>query len=166
MLKLLLIASLLLTSLFAETGKVYSVADGDTFTLINDGKYTKCRFDYYDTPEVYMTNKMAWDSYHCNRSTKDINTLGTQSSAFLKNTFKIGTIINYKIIGWDDSGRALIVVDDFHKTMIKEGYAHVSKFHKTDSELLGLMNYAKENKLGLWSVDYQLMECLSTKAIN
>lgn len=164
-LRLLLMSFLIVTGLFADSGKLYSVSDGDTITLVNDGKYTKARFDFYDTPEVYMTNKMAWDSYYCEKSTKDINTLGRLSSEYLKTKFKTGQVIEYSVVGYDGSGRALIVVDEFHKDIIKNGYAYVSKFHKDNQELIDIMNKARDTKSGLWGTNYQLMECLSSKAL-
>ena len=137
--KFLFIFCIFLTdNVFAEdlTGKVVSIADGDTVTMLTDNKQTKIRLAEIDTPEKNQPYGM--------KAKKALSNL-----IFSKN-------VQVEVVTIDRYGRTVgkIFLDglNINKEMVKAGHAWVYIQYAKDKTLFALEKNAKENQLGLWAL--------------
>jgi endonuclease YncB( thermonuclease family) len=137
--KLIFILCILLTNnVFAEnlTGKVVSIADGDTVTILTDNKQTKIRLAEIDTPEKNQP-------------------YGKKAKKALSD-FIFGKTVRVEIDTIDRYGRTVgtIFLNDLNinKEMVKAGHAWVYVRYAKDKTLFDLEKNAKENQLGLWAL--------------
>ena len=122
---------------FAWTGKVTGVADGDTITVLHDGRSEKIRLHGIDTPE----RKQAF---------------GNKAEA-LTNSLVRGRTIEVMPQTVDRYGRtvALVYVDgqSLNELLIRNGYAWVYQKYCKDSfcsEWSRLEEQARSQKKGMW----------------
>jgi len=120
------------------TGKVVSVADGDTITALNNGKSERIRLYGIDTPEKRQA-------------------FGKKAKQFTS-SMVFGKTIEVKIKDIDRYGRtvALVYVDgeSLNEALIKAGYAWVYQRYCKESfckDWLSLEGAARYGKIGLWS---------------
>ena len=135
MLKLLITALLLATSLFALEGRVVKVYDGDTITLLDkDMQQHRIRFYGIDAPEKSQS-------------------FGKRSQENLANMIA-GKMVNVDVQAEDRYGRSVGIVYlddvDINKRQVADGYAwaymqYGGEIYKND-ELR-----AREKKLGMWT---------------
>ena len=137
--KLFFIFCILLTNnVFAENliGKVVSIADGDTVTIINNDQQTKIRLAEIDTPEKSQP-------------------YGKKAKKALSD-FIFGKTVRIEIDTIDRYGRTIgtIFLNDLNinKEMVKAGHAWVYVQYAKDKTLFDLEKNAKENQLGLWAL--------------
>ena len=134
MLKLLITALLLATSLFALEGRVVKVYDGDTITLLDkDMQQHRIRFYGIDAPEKSQS-------------------FGKRSQENLANMIA-GKMVNVDVQAEDRYGRSVGIVYlddvDINKRQVADGYAwaymqYGGEIYKND-ELK-----AREKRLGMW----------------
>jgi endonuclease YncB( thermonuclease family) len=123
---------------FAEdlTGKVVSIADGDTVTILNNNQQTKIRLAEIDTPEKNQP-------------------YGQKAKKALSD-FIFGKTVRIEIDTIDRYGRTIgtIFLNDLNinKEMVKAGHAWVYVKYAKDKTLFALEKNAKENQLGLWAL--------------
>ena len=137
--KFLFIFCVILTyNVFAEnlSGKVISIADGDTVTLLNNNQQTKIRLAEIDTPEKNQPH-------------------GKKSKQALSD-FIFKKEVEVEVVTIDHYGRTVgtIFLDNqnINKEMVKAGHAWVYVKYAKDKTLFVLEKNAKENQLGLWAL--------------
>jgi len=118
------------------TGKVVSIADGDTVMVLTDNKQTKVRLAEIDTPEKNQP-------------------YGKKAKKALSD-FIFGKIVRIEIDTIDRYGRTVgtIFLNDLNinKEMVKAGHAWVYVQYAKDKTLFDLEKNAKENQSGLWAL--------------
>ena len=123
---------------FAEnlTGKVISIADGDTVTIVNNNQQTKIRLAEIDTPEKNQP-------------------YGKKSKQALSD-FIFNKEVQVEVVTIDRYGRTVgkIFLDNqnINREMVKAGHAWVYVKYAKDKTLFALEKNAKENQLGLWAL--------------
>jgi len=138
LLALLLSLLLSLPSLAKDlSGKVVGITDGDTLTLLVDQKQYKVRLAEIDTPE----KGQPWGK----RATQ----------ALADKTFK--KEIRVQVVDVDRYGRTVgriwLGERDINRELVTEGHAWVYRKYMSDPTLLDDERNAKEQQLGLWSLD-------------
>lgn len=134
----LFVLTLLFTAYdFAETitGKVVSVADGDTITILDSAKkQTKIRFEHIDTPESGQA-------------------FGQKAKSYLSGLI-FGKQVKVIVKGKDRYGRSIGSVylgsKNINLAMVQAGYAWHFKKHSKDAAFAKTEKLAKAKKLGLW----------------
>lgn len=135
---LLLLVFLPLSTFAQLTGKVISVSDGDTFTMLtSDHKQVKVRLHGIDCPE----KKQAY---------------GERAKQFT-GTLVFGQVVHADIKDTDRYGRSIAIVTVKGKVvnehLLLNGFAwHYVKYDKT-RRYDSLENVAKTNRAGLWQDD-------------
>ena len=136
--KTLLILLLLSSTLFAGsiTGKVVSVADGDTITVLDSSKTQhKIRFEHIDTPE----KKQAF---------------GQKAKQHLSKMV-FGKTVKVSIKEKDRYGRSIGTVylgkKNINLEMVKAGFAWHYKAYSKDKTFADAETKAKKAKIGLWA---------------
>lgn len=118
------------------SGRVIGILDGDTITVLVDRLPVKVRLTQIDTPE----KAQPWGS----RSKEAIS-----AKVF-------GQAVEIRSEGTDRYGRTLgrvFVGDrDINREMIREGHAWAYRQYLKDQSLLADEEYARSNRLGLWSL--------------
>ena len=136
--QIILCIFLIQNSVFAATftGKVVSIADGDTITVLTDNKQTKVRLAEIDTPEKNQP-------------------YGRKAKKALSD-FIFGKTVRIEVDTIDRYGRTVgkIFLDNLNinKEMVKAGHAWVYVKYAKDKTLFELEKSAKENQLGLWAL--------------
>ena len=129
---------LVTNSTYAEnlTGKVISISDGDTVTIINDYQKTKIRLAEIDTPEKKQP-------------------YGKKARKALSD-FILNKEVEVEVVTIDRYGRTVgkIFLDNrnINREMVKAGHAWVYVKYTKDKTLFELEKNAKENQLGLWAL--------------
>lgn len=167
--KLLFYAGLALLSLNGHaqtyTADKLMIIDGDTIKV--KGTTKSIRLIQIDTPEKYHSSKSSWDSYYSGYSTKDITALGKLSSAQLSLCIKFNTI-TINIVPGDAEGRFLGLIDD--KVLeCMNGYYYINNdtnISYGSSFIMTQLELAKKSKLGLWKINYDLMDKLNSRAMS
>ena len=118
------------------TAKVIGVSDGDTITVLKDGReQIKIRLDSIDAPE----------------SKQDF---GQRSKQALSKTI-FGKTVTVQKVGEDRYKRTLAFIQidgkDVATEMVKAGYAWEYREYSQSGELPGLEIKARDAKAGLWS---------------
>lgn len=127
---------LLSISLFAQSGKVIKIKDGDTIVVLDsNNNQTILRLAEVDCPE----------------SSQDF---GKKAKEFTSEQVALKTV-SYKIVDTDRYGRSIAKVYYDYKYLsaeiIKNGFGwHYKKYSKS-IELSNLERAAKTKKIGLWS---------------
>lgn len=130
--KSILLLAILYASLFAFGGKVVSVHDGDTITVVQGKKQIKVRLYGIDAPELKQ-------SY------------GKKSKQFLANLIA-GQMVEVEESGKDRYKRTVGTVylgsTDINAQMVASGYAWA--YRKFSKKYTAQESKAKSQKLGLW----------------
>jgi endonuclease YncB( thermonuclease family) len=117
-------------------GRVVSISDGDTITVLVSMQPVKVRLTEIDTPE----KAQPW---------------GSRSREALSAKI-FGKTVEVRSEGTDRYGRTLgrLFVDgrDVNREMIREGHAWAYRQYLKDQSLLADEEYARTNKLGLWGL--------------
>jgi micrococcal nuclease len=131
--------------------------------MINN-KEEKIRILYIDTPEKYGGAKLEKDAKKAGISTKDEIALGELSSAYATRFFQKGDMIIIDIKKKDKYGRNLATISkngiDYSTQIIKDGYSCIYKKAMYPKEFDNVLQGAKDNKSGLWGIDYDTMSKL------
>ena len=122
-------------SAFDFTGKVVSVADGDTITVLYGKKEYKIRFQHIDCPESSQA-------------------FGTKAKQVLSNKVFGKTVT----VRWTEKDRYERILGDIHigqrwinAEMVNEGMAWHYKFFSKDATVAAAEVKARAAKLGIWS---------------
>jgi endonuclease YncB( thermonuclease family) len=118
------------------TGKVVSIADGDTITILMDNTQYKIRLAEIDTPERAQP-------------------YGSKSKEILS-AIVFGKEVTARVQDKDRYGRYVARIyqgtTDVNREMIRLGAAWVYRQYLTDESLLDVENEAKAENRGLWSL--------------
>lgn len=124
--------------LLAWSGKVVGVADGDTITVLHNGKGEKIRLYGIDTPE----KRQAY---------------GKRAKQFTSDMVS-GKIVEVETKDTDRYGRIVGIVsvngESLNEALIKDGFAWVYRNYCKESfceDWLNLESVARYGKIGLWS---------------
>lgn len=121
---------------FAESfkGRVVGVSDGDTISVLNNGKAEKIRLSYIDCPEKRQA-------------------FGTQAKLFTSHLV-FGKDVEVKFNKRDRYGRILGQVfinrNDLGETLLKNGLAWHYTHYSNDARLQMLEDHARLKRIGLW----------------
>ena len=116
-------------------GQVVKIADGDTLTILADGKPLVVRLAYIDTPE--------WDQPFGAQAKAALSAL-----AFGKQARVVEVDIDRL---WRIVGRVYVGDSDVSALMVRGGYAWVYRRYNRDPRLLPLEAEAKRKRRGLWA---------------
>ena len=120
---------------FAWSGKCVGVADGDTISVMHEGKAEKIRLHGIDCPEKGQP-------------------FGKRAKQFTSDMV-FGKIVEIKPTTTDRYGRtvAWVYVDDIclNEELLKAGLAWHFKKYSQDTKLAALENDARSKEIGLWS---------------
>lgn len=157
----------LATTVFAESGTLTKVVDGDTVYFSNGNK---CRLAYIDTPESSFNAKAKRDASKCEGVTVGaIVDAGKASSSMLKSIVKIGKSYQYDVVDIDKYGRSVCIIkNDTHGTlneeMVSSGFAvPFSRYilNRNDQQLyFNALRSAKRTNAGIWSRNHPVMQCM------
>lgn len=170
----LVILVLLPLILFAQSGKLIHVVDGDTAVLQTKNNNIVCHMGEIDTPEITFNSKLKKEMQECNVSEEEFIKIGKLSYAYAKKLLKIGQLYNYEILGFTRNkspicklelpkGLHIEIKPMFDEIMVSRGFALPYVINSTPKRaklLLRVAKDAKEQKLGLWKEHYGLMQCL------
>lgn len=137
MLKSILFFSILFFSIqsYAFHGKVISVSDGDTITVLtNDNKQYKIRLVHIDAPE----SKQAFG----NQAKNALSNLIYSKQVYIQRS---GVDQYNRILGTVYLGQ-----NNVNKQMVYSGYAWAYRNRSTDPSYIQLERSAKANQRGLW----------------
>ena len=130
--KSILLLAVLYASLFAFNGKVVSVHDGDTVTVLQDARQIKVRLYGIDAPELKQP-------------------YGKKSKQFLANLIA-GEAVEVEENGKDRYKRTIGTIylndKDINAQMVENGYAWA--YRKFSKKYAPQESEAKYQKLGLW----------------
>ena len=137
---ILLILFLFTSCSTASKSKVIHISDGDTITVMNDGKKEKIRLYGIDTPVMKQS-------------------FGKEAKAFTESMVS-GKTVNVEAITTDRYGRTVGIVhvdgNSLSEEIVKSGYAWVyDRYCKKDicNKWQQLEEAARQSKTGLWSQD-------------
>ncbi|WP_289058686.1 thermonuclease family protein [uncultured Flavobacterium sp.] len=127
---------LISSALFAQTGKVIKIKDGDTIVVLDSkNNQTTLRLAEVDCPE----------------SSQDF---GKKAKSFTADLVAL-KIITYKVVDTDRYGRSIAKVYYDNKYLsaeiIKSGYGWHYKKYSNSAELSNLESVAKSKRIGLWA---------------
>ena len=115
-------------------GKVISITDGDSITIIHNNKHIKVRLFEIDTPEKNQP--------YGKKAKKAL-------SEFISNR-----VVKVKVVTIDFYGRTIGKIflgnKDINKEMVKAGHAWAYVKYVKDKTLFELEKNAKDKQLGLW----------------
>lgn len=173
MLKIIAVVSLAQFSLFADSGIIEKIVDGDTVKFTNG---VNCRLAYIDTPESSMNSRLLEKVHKCKN--KGINVqdyrmveAGLLSKNYLMSKISVNEEIQYKIIGKDTRyNRSVCQLTknnlDINLQMVKSGYAFpYYKYIKNDSikrKYIVANMEASSSYKGIYGFDKSTMQCLAS----
>lgn len=118
------------------SGKVVSIADGDTITVLQDKQQYKIRLAEIDTPEKGQP-------------------YGTTAKQALS-ALVFGKIVTVEQVDTDRYGRIVgkVYVGPLYVNadMVKQGHAWVYRKYAKDQVLFRLEEHARRQKIGLWAL--------------
>jgi endonuclease YncB( thermonuclease family) len=153
------------------TYSIKRVIDGDTVAF---NGFT-CRLFGIDTPETYTSTKLTSDSKMCNITKETMVNLGKQSTEFVESLTTYSNGYEIVVSGEDSYGRKICDITlpngtNLNQKIVQSGYAVVYEEYISNSltkqSYLNKETLAKENKLGLWSENYNIMSCLAKDNIS
>ncbi len=160
-----LLPILLLNSLYADTGTLTRIIDGDTIKF----GATTCRLANIDTPEKARNSRLEKVLDNCNGITMErMIDAGTISSKFINEILVVGNQYNYDVVTKDKYERSVCNVWIDRKTtvnqlMVRNGYA-VPFFSFIKDDDLALykkeLAYAKRTNSGLFKSYKPIMDCM------
>jgi len=159
---------------FAGSGKLVHVVDGDTVVLKTTKGNVTCHMGEIDTPEIRLNSKLKKEMKECIFSKEEFLKAGQLSYKKARSFLKIGQIYNYEVLGYTRNknpicklavpkGLHVEIRPSFDEMMVSRGYALPYVINSTEKRtklLLKIAHDAKLKKLGLWKEHYDLMQCL------
>jgi len=160
--------------LFAQSGKLLYIVDGDTVVLSGKNGNVICHMGEIDTPELLLNKKLKKEIKECLFSKKEFIKIGFLSYTYAKSILEVGKTYDYEILGITRSknpicklsvpkGLHIEIRPTYDEIMVSKGYAlpYIVHSNKKRTKLfLKIAKNAKEQKLGLWKEHYDLMQCL------
>ncbi len=135
-----------------ESAKVTSVADGDTITVLINGKYEKVRLIGVNSPELKderpRVKCMAWGAKAFAADSLTGLNVTLEADPTQADRDRYGRLLRY--VFWNDG--------NFNEYIIKKGFAYeytYGKPYKYQKDFKAAQKYAEESKWGLWDP----MEC-------
>jgi micrococcal nuclease len=118
------------------TGKVVGVHDGDTFTILHEGKAKKVRVNGIDCPEMGQP-------------------FGKNAKQYASGLI-FGRVVTVSVFGRDRYGRTIgdaVLADgrSLSREMVRAGFAWQYREYSKDKGLAALETEARSSKRGLWA---------------
>ncbi len=175
--KKIVITIIATTLLYADTGTLIKIVDGDTVHFQTNDKVVNCRLAYIDTPESKRNNKAKKDIANCGSvNLDDVVNAGKQSSYYLAKYLKTKQTYHYTIVDKDTRyNRAVceIYIKDrnlLNLQIVSDGYAlpyySYIKDNNTKNIFKQAVKSAQESNNGLWETNTNVMQCLDNQEIN
>ena len=160
--------------LYAESGKLIYVVDGDTVVLETKNGNVTCHMGEIDTPEIILNSKLKTEMNECDFSKEEFIKAGKLSYSHAKTLLKVGEVYNYEVLRYTRNkspicklavpkGLHIEINPTFDEMMVSRGYALpyiINAKLKRAKLLLKIAKEAKIQKLGLWKEHFELMQCL------
>lgn len=139
---------------------VEKITDGDTFSVIFNGRKEKIRLIGIDTPESRRNDRSKKQGKEENLDQEDIVAMGKEAKAFISRQIQKGhqVRLEFDVQERDKYGRFLcyVYLEDgrmLNEIMIGEGYAYpltIAPNVKYESKFRQAFVEARENSRGLW----------------
>lgn len=166
-----LIAPLLL---WAESGKLIQVVDGDTVVFSTKNKKMICQIAYVDTPEKRVNQTVIAQSSQCKIDRKRIISAGKKANEYMHSLVKVGQEYKIDVIERHNESWARCVVHvpkgvhvSLHPTLngllLEQGYGvphKLSTFEKLPKTVEENTVLSQKEKRGLWKDYRDVMDCL------
>lgn len=143
-----------------EYATVEKITDGDTFSVIFNGRKEKIRLIGIDTPESRRNDRSKKQSKEEKLDQEEIVAMGKEAKVFISRQIKKGDRVKleFDVQERDKYGRFLcyVYLQDgrmLNEIMIGEGYAYpltIAPNVKYESKFRQAFVKARENNLGLW----------------
>lgn len=146
MIKFLAVSVFSLISINAHadfSGKVWSVTDGDTVTVLVNNQKTQVRLENIDAPEISHPKSQIPTQPFGQQSRKLLNDLVYGKSVYVKS--------NKMDLYKRHIGTIYIDQRNINLIMVQNGLAWASREYLNDNSYINAENYAKKFNLGLWS---------------
>lgn len=147
-----------------STGVVTKVYDANTLNIMMNQSEEKVKILYINTPEKSSNAKLNKDAKKLGISAKDEQELGKLASDYASKFFKKGDKVLVESDKKDPSGYTLATISkngiDYSTQIIEDGFACINKKVAYPGELEKALKNAKEEKRGLWSINYDVMNKL------
>ncbi len=149
--KIILCASLLVTVVLADSGKLIDIVSENIIKVEQNGKMKRIHLS-----GIELFAKANNNTNEVNYEKRDA--LQKKTIAYMKKTLEGDDIIKYSVLDRDDNGVEKVWIQDheLNYKMVRDGYAVVntedpSLLHALEMRMTMAMKYAKDKKLGLWA---------------
>ncbi len=143
-----------------EYATVERITDGDTFSVIFNGRKEKIRLIGIDTPESRRNNRSEKQGNEENLDQETIIAMGKEAKKFISSLIKKGDRVKLEFDAQerDRYGRFLcyVYLEDgrmLNEVIISEGYAYpltIAPNVKYEEKFREAFTHARENSKGLW----------------
>jgi endonuclease YncB( thermonuclease family) len=170
----LVVAICLPLVIFAQSGKLVYIVDGDTVVLEVNNQEVVCHMGLIDAPEIKNNEKLKREMKECKFSKEEFLKAGNLSHSHAKTLLEIGITYNYQVLGYTRNkspicklsipkGLHIEINPTFDELMVSRGFALpfiIDAEPKMRKLLLRVAKEAKQQKHGLWKEHKNLMQCL------
>lgn len=159
---------------FAKSGVLINIIDGDSAVLKVGDKNIVCQLGDLDALEMRLNKKLKQEMKTCKFSQKEFINAGIESFEYAKKILKIGTEYKYTVARLLPNknpvcylnipkGLHVEIYPYFDQLMVSHGFALPYVIYSKDEHkkrLLKIAKEAKKQKKGLWKSYPELMNCL------
>lgn len=160
--------------LYAQSGVLLRVIDGDTLLLKTQEGFSICQASFIDAPEAIENDKLDRELRKCNISKEYALSGGEASKEFVNALLQKSTSYSFEITRVLPNQNPVCDIKlpkktqpDLHprfsEVLVENGFALPYIIHadeKREEDLLKLAKFAKKEKRGLWKTHHDLMMCL------
>jgi len=160
--------------LYAKSGILVTIIDGDSVVLKDGNTNVICHLGDLDALEMRVNNKLKREMKQCKFSKEEFISAGTASFEHAKSILKVGSKYEYSIPRYLPNknpicyfklpkGLHVELYPHFDQLMVSRGYALPYVIHSTPKYTKMLLETAKEAKTykkGLWKTHPDLIQCL------
>lgn len=163
--------------LWAQSGKLLHVIDGDTLLFLVDNKKVLCQLAYVDAPESHTSEFLTKQSKQCAVPEEKIMSAGKIAKEYLASLVKEGNSYTINIVEDNEGIWATCVVPipkgvhisinpTLNQLLLEQGYGVTYK--RYEKEILPIKlredaSLAQKEKRGLWKRFDDVMECLKKR---
>jgi len=169
-----LVLTILPLFVFAQSGILTNIIDGDSAVLKVDNKNIICHLGDLDALEMRVNKKLNQEMKTCKFSQEEFISAGMESFEYAKKILKIGTEYQYTVARLLPNqnpvcylkipkGLHVEIYPYFDQLMVSHGFALPYVIYSKDEhkkKLLKIAIEAKKQKKGLWKSHPELLNCL------
>jgi endonuclease YncB( thermonuclease family) len=160
--------------LYAQSGVLLRVIDGDTFLFKTEEGFSICQASFIDAPEARENDKANKDLSKCSFAKEFGIEAGIAAKDFASQLLKISKTYQFEITRTLSNANPVCDIKvpkstlpelhpTFSEVMIAQGYALPYVIYADSDKAQALINLAKaakKQKRGLWKSHTELMQCL------